>query len=158
MFATAVFLCPTTYDCVSPDYLAALEGPAANISSYDCYVAILDKLVTSIQTFKDKGFTSALCGCLLIPVIHSLTFLILYLPAQTSWVCGSFLPFCLWQISYFEYLDIKVMDLKPDLPARLIIWDTDSVKNYANLDRLLTEAGNLGKHSVSVLFIFFYFG
>ena len=69
MFAISVFLCPTTYDCVSHDYLAALEGLASNISSYDWSNAITEKLVASLQTFKDKGFTGALCGCLLIPVV-----------------------------------------------------------------------------------------
>jgi len=69
MFATAVFLCPTTYECISPDYLAALEGPTTDISTYDWSGATLEKLVSSIKTYKQKEFTGALCGCLIVPVV-----------------------------------------------------------------------------------------
>ena len=154
MFATAVFLCPTTYDCVSPDYLAALEGPASNISSYDWSNAVTEKLVASLQTFKDKGFAGALCGCLLIPVVRSLTCTFLYTHKQLQ-EHDSFLPLPHLQITYFEYLDTKIMDLEPDTPARLVMWDTEAIKNYANIDSLSTEDGIFGKHTVSQLFIIF---
>ena len=56
---------------------------------------------------------------------------------------------------YFQYLDTKIMDLEPDTPARLVMWDTEAIKNYANIDSLSTEDRIFGKHMVSQLFIIF---
>jgi hypothetical protein len=56
------------------------------------------------------------------------------------------------QITYFEYLNIQVENnllIRSHMHARLQIWNTDIVKKYAQLDRLLLLEGNFGRHSVS---------
>ena len=45
------------------------------------------------------------------------------------------------------------MDLEPDTPARLVMWDTEAIKNYASIDSVSIEDGIFGKHTVSQLFI-----
>lgn len=69
MFNVTVFLCPTTYDCVSPEFLSALEGPPEEIASYDWSSVVFWKISRSIDTFIKNGFTGALCGCLLVPLV-----------------------------------------------------------------------------------------
>ena len=71
MFTVTVLLCPTTYDCVSPEFLSACEGPPEGISSYDWSSVIFRKLSSSIDTFINNNFSGALCGCLLVPLVCS---------------------------------------------------------------------------------------
>ncbi|KAK1682534.1 hypothetical protein QYE76_043382 [Lolium multiflorum] len=44
------FLCPTSHDAVSPDYLHIVENPA-EIATFDFSTAVLRKLVSSIEAF-----------------------------------------------------------------------------------------------------------
>ena len=57
-----------------------------------------------------------------------------------------FLISCLYQLAYLEYLDVAVRDLRLSVPS-ICIWDTESVKQYANIDRI--SNGIFGKISVS---------
>ncbi|KAM0824834.1 hypothetical protein ACQ4PT_069943 [Festuca glaucescens] len=96
MFSVTAFLCPTTYECVSPDYLSALEGPFEEIRSYDWSSAVFQKLSVSMKTFVDCGLQGALCGCLVVPLM-----------------------------TYLEYLDIKVKELASVVP-RISVWDSET--------------------------------
>jgi hypothetical protein len=71
MFNVSAFLCPTTYECASPDYLLALEGPSEEIRSYDWSSAVFHKLSVSMKTFVDCGLQGALCGCLVVPLVSN---------------------------------------------------------------------------------------
>ena len=71
MFNITVFLCPTTYECVSPEYLSALEGPTEEIASYDWSSVVFWKLSKCVETFINNGFSGALGGCLLVPLVSS---------------------------------------------------------------------------------------
>jgi hypothetical protein len=71
MFCITAFLCPTTYECVSPDYLSALEGPSEEIRTYDWSTAVFQKLSVSMKTFVDCGLQGALCGCLVVPLVSN---------------------------------------------------------------------------------------
>lgn len=71
MFTVTAFLCPTTYECASPDYLSALEGPSEEIRSYDWSSAVFQKLSVSMKTFVDCGLQGALCGCLVVPLVSN---------------------------------------------------------------------------------------
>jgi len=73
MFNTTVLLCPTTYECASPDYLSALEGPPEEIASYDWSSVVFWKLSRSIEIFAKNGYTGALCGCLIVPLVRKLS-------------------------------------------------------------------------------------
>lgn len=71
LFALSCFLCPTSYDHVSPEFYEAVMKPD-DIKLYDWSALILDKLVLSIYKFKKSDNTcgvAALGGCtLLLPV------------------------------------------------------------------------------------------
>ena len=71
MFTVTAFLCPTTYECASPDYLSALEGPSEEIRSYDWSSGVFQKLSVSMKTFVDCGLQGALCGCLVVPLVSN---------------------------------------------------------------------------------------
>ena len=71
MFSDTVLLCPTTYDCVSPEYLSAFEGPPEEIASYDWSSVVFRKLSSSIDIFIKNDFSGALCGCLLVHLVRS---------------------------------------------------------------------------------------
>ena len=71
MFSVTVLLCPTTYDCVSPEYLSAFEGPPEEIASYDWSSVVFRKLSSSIDIFIKNDFSGALCGCLLVHLVRS---------------------------------------------------------------------------------------
>ena len=71
MFSVTVFLCPSTYDCASPDYLSAVEGPSEEIPSYDWSSVVYHKLIVSFETFLDNKLVGALCGCLVVPLVST---------------------------------------------------------------------------------------
>lgn len=71
LFAIGSFLCPTGYDCISPDYYSAIQFPEL-ISSYDWCSAVLDKLTHSIQFYQKSMTTTStttLGGCILALVV-----------------------------------------------------------------------------------------
>ena len=69
MYAMTVFLCPSSHDAVSPDYLHVFRDPSS-ISSFDFSAAVLDKLITSIEAY-NEGITTVLGGNLLSLLVHA---------------------------------------------------------------------------------------
>ena len=63
MYALTVLLCPSSHGAASPDYYHILEDPE-QIGSFDFRMAVLDKLVASIDSYK-AGATTVLGGDLL---------------------------------------------------------------------------------------------
>ncbi|KAM0924437.1 hypothetical protein ACQ4PT_004858 [Festuca glaucescens] len=114
MFTVTAFLCPTTYECASPDYLSALEGPSEEIRSYDWSSGVFQKLSVSMKTFVDCGLQGALCGCLVFPLM-----------------------------TYLEYLDIQVKELASVVP-RISVWDSETVSQFEKLDLVSAEDGTYG--------------
>ncbi|KAM0865808.1 hypothetical protein ACQ4PT_043036 [Festuca glaucescens] len=114
MFTITAFLCPTTYECASPDYLSALEGPSEEIRSYDWSSGVFQKLSVSMKTFIDCGLQGALCGCLVVPLM-----------------------------TYLEYLDIQVKELASVVP-RISVWDSETVSQFEKLDLVSAEDGTYG--------------
>ncbi|KAM0856159.1 hypothetical protein ACQ4PT_049301 [Festuca glaucescens] len=67
MYAMTTFLCPSSHDAISPDYLHIVKN-AGHISSFDFSSAILLKLVSSIEAY-NGGTTCVLGGnlfCLMV--------------------------------------------------------------------------------------------
>jgi hypothetical protein len=67
MYAMTAFLCPSSHDAISPDYLHIVENPG-EISSFDFSSAVLLKLVSSIEAY-NGGTTCVLGGnlfCLMV--------------------------------------------------------------------------------------------
>lgn len=63
MYALTVLLCPSSHGAASPDYYHILEDPE-QIGSFDFCMAVLDKLVASIDSYK-AGATTVLGGDIL---------------------------------------------------------------------------------------------
>ncbi|KAM0837987.1 hypothetical protein ACQ4PT_061272 [Festuca glaucescens] len=114
MFTVTAFLCPTTYECASPDYLSALEGPSEEIRSYDWSSGVFQKLSVSMKTFVDCGLQGALYGCLVVPLM-----------------------------TYLDYLDIQVKELASVVP-RISVWDSETVSQFEKLDLVSADDGTYG--------------
>jgi hypothetical protein len=72
LYAMTAFLCPTSHDAVSPDYLHIVENPA-EIATFDFSTAVLRKLVSSIEAF-NAGTSSVLGGNLFSLMVRNLPF------------------------------------------------------------------------------------
>jgi hypothetical protein len=67
MYAMTAFLCPSSHNATSPDYLHIVKN-ACDISSFDISSAILLKIVSSIKAY-NGGTTCVLGGnlfCLMV--------------------------------------------------------------------------------------------
>uniref|UniRef100_A0ACD5YV00 Uncharacterized protein n=2 Tax=Avena sativa TaxID=4498 RepID=A0ACD5YV00_AVESA len=122
MFAMTAFLCPSSHDGLSPMYLHIFKN-ADEIILFDFSSAILEKLVSSIQTFKQRP-TCVLGGNLL----------------------------SLMAI-YFEFIDADVIPSpsNSDLP-RLSIWTTSLVSKIETMDcvcKVNSQYGRLPLKDVS---------
>jgi hypothetical protein len=77
LYAMTAFLCPTSHDAVSPDYLHIVENPA-EIATFDSSTAVLRKLVSSIEAF-NAGTTSVLGGNLFSLMVRNIPFCLITL-------------------------------------------------------------------------------
>ncbi|KAM0895244.1 hypothetical protein ACQ4PT_023966 [Festuca glaucescens] len=117
MYAMTAFLCPSSNDATSPDYLHIVENPG-EISSFDFSSAVLLKLVSSIEAY-NGGTTCVLGGNL----------------------------FCLMvqKAVYFEFLDTDLISshVKCNVP-RISIWSSSLVSEIEMLDCVCKDKGIFG--------------
>ncbi|KAM0856160.1 hypothetical protein ACQ4PT_049301 [Festuca glaucescens] len=114
MYAMTTFLCPSSHDAISPDYLHIVKN-AGHISSFDFSSAILLKLVSSIEAY-NGGTTCVLGGNL----------------------------FCLMALYFeFLDTDLILSHVKCKVP-RISIWSSSLVSEIEMLDCVCKDKGIFG--------------
>ncbi|KAM0910743.1 hypothetical protein ACQ4PT_013939 [Festuca glaucescens] len=114
MYAMTAFLCPSSHDAISPDYLHIVENPG-EISAFDFSSAVLLKLVSSIEAY-NGGTTCVLGGNL----------------------------FCLMAVYFeFLDTDLILSHVKCNVP-RISIWSSSLVSEIEMLDYVCKDKGIFG--------------
>ncbi|KAM0885335.1 hypothetical protein ACQ4PT_030417 [Festuca glaucescens] len=114
MYAMTAFLCPSSHDAISPNYLHIVENPG-EISSFDFSSAVLLKLVSSIEAY-NGGTTCVLGGNL----------------------------FCLMAVYFeFLDTDLISSHVKCNVP-RISIWSSSLVSEIEMLDCVCKDKGIFG--------------